>query len=97
MAVDQSNGNIYIVYYERKEYDDNRTDVYLSWSSDGGNHFTDVKLSETPFTPDPAVFFGDYTNIAAHNGLIVPVWTRMDEGKTSVMGAVIRQDQLKKP
>ena len=97
MTVDQSNGYIYIVYYERKDYEDNRTDVHLSWSSDGGNHFTDHKISESPFVPDSKVFFGDYTNIAAHNGLIVPVWTRMDEGKTSVLTTIIRQDQLKKP
>lgn len=94
MAVDQTTGYIYIVYYDRRNYDDNQTDVYLSYSSDGGYSFKDVKISETPFVPTEDVFFGDYTNIAAHDGIITPVWARMDNGKTSIWTAIIRQDQL---
>lgn len=94
MTVDQTTGYIYIVYYDRRNYDDNQTDVYLSYSSDDGNTFKDVKISESPFTPTEDKFFGDYTNIAAHNGIITPIWTRMDNGKTSIWTTVIRQDQI---
>jgi hypothetical protein len=94
MAIDQVTGNLYIVYYDRRNYDDNQTDVYLAYSSDGGSSFKNVKISETPFTPVETSFFGDYNNISAHNGIIAPVWTRMDEGKTSVWTTVIHEENL---
>lgn len=94
MAVDQVTGYIYIVYYSRSNPTDNQTDVYLSYSVDSGANFKSVKISESPFTPVETNFFGDYTNIAAHDGIITPVWARMDDGKTSIWTAVIRQDEL---
>ena len=95
MAVDQATGYVYIVYYDRRNYDDEKTDVYLAYSADGGGNFKNVKISEAPFTPQDDKFFGDYNNISAHKGVITPVWTRMVDGKTSVWTAVIRQDDLK--
>lgn len=95
MTVDQATGYIYMVYYDRRDYDDNRTDVYLAYSRDGGSSFKEVKISESPFVPDPTKFFGDYDNISAHNGIITPIWTRMDKGKTSVLTAVIKDADLK--
>jgi hypothetical protein len=96
MAIDQTNGYIYIVYYDRSSYTDTQTDVYLAYSADAGETFTNVKISETAFTPDASVFFGDYNNIAAHDGVITPIWTRMDNGKTSVWTAVIKHEELVK-
>jgi hypothetical protein len=97
MTVDQKTGYIYIVYYDRSQYDDNQTDVYLAYSSDSGASFKSERISETPFTPVDTSFFGDYTNISAHDGVIVPVWARMDNGVTSVWTAIIRQDDLIPP
>jgi hypothetical protein len=94
IAVDNSTGNIYVVYYDRRAYDDLQTDVYLAFSTDGGLNFKEVKISESPFVPTETKFFGDYTNIAAHKGLITPIWTRMDEGKTSVWMALIKEEEL---
>jgi hypothetical protein len=96
MTVDQSNGIVYVMYYDRRDYDDNQTDVYLAWSLDGGNKFSEVKISESPFIPDASKFFGDYTNISAHKNIIAPVWTRMDDGKTKVITAIIQQADLSK-
>lgn len=95
MAIDQATGYVYIVYYDRRNYDDEKTDVYLAYSSDGGANFKNVKISETPFKPQDDKFFGDYNNISAHKGVIAPVWTRMVDGKTSVWTTVIRQEDLK--
>ena len=95
MSVDQATGYVYVVYYDRREHDDNMTDVYLAYSTDGGAKFKNVKISESPFLPQEDRFFGDYNNISAHKGLVAPVWTRMDDGKTSVWTAVIRQEELK--
>ena len=94
MDIDQTNGNIYIVYYSRENYNDNRTDVYLAYSTNGGDTFENVKISETPFVPNPNVFFGDYTNIAAHNGVIRPIWSRMDNSATSIWTAIVNENAL---
>jgi len=96
ITVDPTNGHVYIIYYDRRNYEDNQTDVYLSYSFDGGNTFKEVKISETPFVPDAGKFFGDYTNIDAHGGIIAPIWTRMDNGKTSVWTAIIKDEELAK-
>lgn len=94
LAVDDETGYIYIVYYDRRAYDDLQTDVYLAYSVDGGGSFKEVKISETPFIPTEEKFFGDYTNIDAFKGIITPIWTRMDAGKTSVLTAVIKDSDL---
>jgi hypothetical protein len=96
MTVDQTNGILYVVYYDRRNYVDDQTDVYLAWSMDGGNKFSEVKISESAFTPDASKFLGDYTNVSAHKNIIAPVWTRMDFGKTKVLTTVIKQEDLVK-
>ncbi|MEZ4794927.1 MAG: T9SS type A sorting domain-containing protein, partial [Flavobacteriaceae bacterium] len=60
------------------------TDVYLAYSTDGGNTFVNKKISETPFVPNPGVFFGDYTNITVHNNVVRPIWTRLHNGQLSL-------------
>ena len=84
MAVDETNGYIYIVYYDRRNYEDNQTDVYLARSTDGGEIFTNIKISEKPFTPIAKVFFGDYIGISAYNNFAACLWQRIDDGKTSI-------------
>ena len=94
MAVDQTTGILYLVYYDRRNHDDNQTDVYLAWSLDGGNKFSEVKISEAAFTPDGSKSLGEHIGLFAHKGLIVPVWTRIDNGKTKVVATVIHQADL---
>lgn len=96
MTVDETTGHIYIVYYDRRAYDDLQTDVYLAYSTDGGNVFKETKISESPFIPTDTKFFGDYNNIDAHKGIITPIWTRMDNGRTSVWTAIIKDEELVK-
>ncbi len=89
MTIDQTNGNLWFVFYDRRNYNDNRTDVYMARSIDGGNSFENFKISNAPFTPDPGVFFGDYTNITAHNNIIRPIWTNLDNSQLSLLTAII--------
>jgi Neuraminidase (sialidase) len=96
MAVDQSNGYLYFVYYDRRNYSDFKTDVYLSVSRDGGKTFSDHRISQAPFIPYKYVFFGDYLNIAAVNGTIRAIWPRMDEGKISLWVGLINEKDLDK-
>jgi hypothetical protein len=94
MAVDRVTGFIYIVFYDRRNYSDLRTDVYLAVSRDGGETFSNHKISETPFNPNKEVFFGDYSNISAHNNVVRPVWIRLDDRELSLWTAIIEPDSL---
>ncbi len=84
MSVDQTNGNLYFVFYDRRRFISDSTDVYLALSTDGGNTFINQRISATPFYPNDQVFFGDYTNITAHDGIVRPIWTRLHNGQLSV-------------
>lgn len=95
LTIDQTNGYVYCVFYDRRNHDDDRsTDVYLAVSKDGGDTFENIRISESPFRPNPKIFFGDYTNISVHNGVIRPIWTRLHKGKITLHTALIEQSQL---
>lgn len=89
MTIDQTTGFLYVVYYDRRNTTGNATDVYVSRSTDGGLTFQDFKVSNSSFTPSSSVFFGDYTNIAAFNRKIYPIWMRLDNSTLSVYTALI--------
>ena len=88
MTVDQVTGYVYTVFYDRRNHSGILTDVYMAVSKDGGETFSNLQISETPFNPDPAIFFGDYTNISAHDNMVRPVWTRLHNGSLSIMTAL---------
>jgi Neuraminidase (sialidase) len=89
MDIDHVTGNIYIVFYDRRNHKNNSTDVYMAYSQDGGRRFENVKINNKEFTPTESVFFGDYNDISAHNGKIRPIWTTYESGKLSVRTAII--------
>ncbi len=77
MSIDPKTGYIYIVYYDRQNYSDNKTDVSLAMSKDGGKTFVTKIISDSPFIPRKNVFMGDYNNIDAYKGIVVPIWTEL--------------------
>ncbi|HMQ80789.1 MAG TPA: sialidase family protein [Ignavibacteria bacterium] len=87
MSVDPVTGSVNIIYYDRRNYEDLNTDVYLARSTDGGTTFENVKISESPFTPVKSVFFGDYIGVNAYNDFTACIWQRLDKGKLSVIYA----------
>jgi hypothetical protein len=97
MTIDQTNGYLYFVFYDRRHHSTDSTDVYVAVSIDGGNTFINRKISETPFLPVSSVFFGDYTNIAAHNGIIRPIWTRLNYGQLSIWTDITIHNELISP
>jgi len=94
MAIDQTTGFIYIIFYDRRAYSDNQTDVYLAVSKDGGETFGNDKISESPFVPNANKFFGDYTNISAHDNVIRPIWARLENTTRSIWTAIIEPNNL---
>jgi hypothetical protein len=89
MSVDPVTGNIYILFYDRRNYNDSRTDVYLARSTDGGESFRNINISESPFKPTADVFFGDYVGVDARNDFAACIWTRLEDGILSVQYAGI--------
>lgn len=93
MTVDQVTGYIYIVFYDRRNYSDTQTDVYMAVSTDGGTTFENMRISQAPFIPNNCPtgsnFFGDYTNISAHNNIVRPVWATCDNSTQSIKIAII--------
>lgn len=89
MSVDPKTGTVFVVFYDRRNYSDGNTDVYLAYSNDGGLTFENKKISKTPFTPVSTVFFGDYNNICAFDGKVRPIWTSYQAGKLSIWTAII--------
>lgn len=96
MAFDSETGNLYILYYDRRNYTNETTDVYLAWSNNGGASFKNVKISEAAFVADATVPIGRYIGIAAHKGIITPIWTRTEKGTNSIWMSVIKQEDLDK-
>lgn len=89
MTVDAITGYIYVLFYDRRNYTDNRTDVYMAFSKDGGNTFHNQKISNSPFTPVAPLFFGDYTYIVAQGNVIRPIWGRTDAPVQSIWTAIV--------
>jgi hypothetical protein len=94
LVVDSTNGYLYCVFYDRRNYPDNQTDVYLAVSRDGGDTFSNYQISDSPFIPSQAIFMGDYSNIVAMGEIIRPVWARMDNNRVSVWSAIVDPNAL---
>jgi hypothetical protein len=89
MTIDQTNGYLYFIFYDRRNHTTLETDVYMAVSSDGGNSFFNFKISESPFTPSINDYIGHYIGVSAHNNVVRPVWTRIDNNSLSLWTAII--------
>jgi hypothetical protein len=90
MTVDQVTGNVYVIFYDRRNFaTGTNTDVYMALSKDGGKTFYNYKINDTTFNPNSGVFFGDYIGISAHNNVIRPIWTQLTNTVLSVYTAIV--------
>lgn len=91
MTIDQVTGDLYILFYDRRNYaSGNNTDVYLAISKNGGSSFINYKVNSNSFSPNDNYFFGDYLGISAHNNVIRPIWMQMtSNGNMSVYTAIV--------
>jgi hypothetical protein len=96
MTVDPITGYVYIVFYDRRNYNSSAvtTDVFVAKSMDGGATFSNFKVSQNSFTPNASVFFGDYINIVAFNKKIYPIWMRLDGNNLSVWTALLNDSAI---
>ena len=82
ITVDPSNGNLFVVYYDSRNFPANDSaEVYISASTDGGETFADILVSDAPFLPRASgwagdvCYMGDYIGISALNGVVWPLWS----------------------
>jgi len=79
IRVDES-GGINVVYYDNRDFPSvgDSCAVYMSRSIDGGNTWTDVKVSDHNWKPKPepgmGAYMGDYIGITSGNNKIWPFW-----------------------
>jgi hypothetical protein len=88
LAVDPSSGEVYVVFYDRRDDPENRKQiVVLARSRDGGRSFANYAWTQEPFDAD-GVFIGDYTGLAAYNGRVYGAWTAKPSARNA--GTVVR-------
>ncbi len=96
IVVDPLTGIIYIAYYDRSETIGNETEVWIARSDDGGETYENYKVSKNTFIPESDIFFGDYIDIDAYNGVIYPAWMEMTAREMSVWVAKILDEDFTK-
>ena len=89
ITVDPVTGAICVIYYDDRNVSATEAETWVSYSYDGGNSFTDFRVSDVSFTPSPIPglaynYFGDYLGISAMNLKVYPMWTdnRLEGGQT---------------
>jgi hypothetical protein len=84
-AIDQSTGNLWFIFYDRRNKSGLETDVFAAKSTDGGETFENFEISDASFIPTSEIFFGDYTNIAAFNGKVHAIWMRLHNDNLGII------------
>jgi len=85
LTIDPTTGALFAVYYDRRETaSPTETNTYLAQSTDGGAHWSELKINNAPFYPSDEFFMGDYNHISAHGGIVRPIWTELRDGKKSI-------------
>ncbi|HTI63712.1 MAG TPA: sialidase family protein, partial [Gemmatimonadaceae bacterium] len=74
LAVDPTNGDVYVQFFDRRDDPTNRrTGFTLARSTDGGRSFLNYAWSDSTFEGRNA-FLGDYTWLTAYDGRVYGIW-----------------------
>ncbi|MGI8586155.1 MAG: Kelch repeat-containing protein [Chloroflexia bacterium] len=75
-------GRVHIGWFDRREdpNDANYKEYYADSLDHGASFEPNVAVSSAPSIPGTSGFIGDYSGIAAVNGLVIPVWTDIRNG-----------------
>ncbi len=85
IACDPTNGYLSVVFYDNRNCGSAEAEAWMAYSTDGGETFTDLKVSDVTFTPAPipnmaSKYMGDYLAIDAYGGVAYPCWTDTRSG-----------------
>jgi hypothetical protein len=93
ITVDNVNSKVSIVFYDNRDtYQPDSCDVFAAISSDHGNSFTNIKVSDHPQRPVPLSgyadgYYSDYIGVTAANDVVYPVWTDNRNGVAQIYTA----------
>jgi len=74
LAVDPTDGSVNVLFYDRRDDPKNQKQiVVLARSTDAARTFTNYAWTDAPFEAS-AVFFGDYTGLAAYGSRVYGIW-----------------------
>ncbi|MCW8810313.1 MAG: T9SS type A sorting domain-containing protein [Ignavibacteriaceae bacterium] len=78
-TVDQSTGQLIVIFYDSRDVPNNQANVYMATSNDGGYTFENIIISDQPHTPAPISglaggYAGDYIGVAALDNIAYPFW-----------------------
>ncbi len=85
ITCDQANGYVSIVFYDNRNCAATEAQAWMAYSTNGGNTFTDLQVSDVTFTPAAipnmaSKYMGDYLAIDSYNGKTFPCWTDTRSG-----------------
>jgi hypothetical protein len=83
IAVDRANGNLYAVFYDKRNYTfaSYYSDFYLARSTDGGNSFANIKINSTSVQVcGSGTWLGEYMGLCVYNNKVRPAWVSVNAG-----------------
>ncbi len=97
MTIDQSNGTLYILYYDQQNFvAGDLADLYLAQSKNGGLKFDYYRVNTTAIKPHPTWSYGKCLALSAVNGIVRPIWMQSDKkGQVNIYTALIDEAALK--
>jgi len=98
MALDQSTGQVYILYFDQQNYvDGDACDLYLAQSNNGGLKFSYYKVNTTPILPQKRLDFGYSLGLSVANQIVRPIWMQNNKaGSADIYTALIDAKSLLK-
>ncbi|MBS1650391.1 MAG: exo-alpha-sialidase [Bacteroidetes bacterium] len=95
MTINQSNGDIYIMYYGEQNYiDGKQTDVFIAKSTDGGMMFNTIKLNEKSCVLDSNKCNNKNFSVSAVKQNILPAWLQAGKNNTQAILAAPINDSI---
>jgi hypothetical protein len=90
-CIDPANGNLYSVFYDKRNSSTGAyLDVYIACSSNGGETWTNYRMTPRSFpAAGKKVFFGDYIDIDAVNGKVMPAYTIVVKDRFEIYTSVL--------
>ncbi|WP_157886731.1 T9SS type A sorting domain-containing protein [Hymenobacter sp. PAMC 26628] len=106
IAVDDSNGDVSVVYYSFDTSSGYATNTYVAYSRDGGASFNNLKVSDVSHTTAPiesspskfaAGYAGDYIGITAYGSKVYPTWMDNRSGTWQLYTSPVSYDFITGP
>ena len=93
-AVDQSNGQLHVVFYDNRNTTADSSGVWMATSNDGGLTFENFQVSNANFKPKPisglaSGYQGDYIGVTAANGKAYPLWADDRTGNYQAWSTIV--------